>query len=333
MPSQRPLPTSTYLASTLLAAFVLAGYQALSSKAIATNATGKTAAKNLPSRLAALKVATLKHMVFVPGGTFTMGDFGPIHNEEKLPYSSATDDDVLHKVTLDSFSIGAYKVTYADFDVFTDSTGRPRIAQDEMDLTYRNLPGTPAGVNWYDAQAYCHWLGKQLDLPMDLPTEAQWEYAARSGGKMVVYATDNGRIDNGRNVPSFGQNQAYKSKYQAALPMLPVGKYPPNPIGLYDMSTDGYEWTRDWYTSEYSEKATKNPTGPSRGNEKVERAYESVGGDTLQSTSMTFTRNKNPPRLTTGTTGDQSSDNLNFEDTLRCAVNSPKNIFRQNYSH
>lgn len=327
MPSQRHLPASTRLASTLLAALILAGYQALGSEALATDATGKATAKDLPARLAALKAATLKHMVFVPGGTFTMGDFGPVHNEEKLPYSSATDDDVLHKVTLDGFSIGAYKVTYADFDVFTDSTGRPRIAQDEMDLTYRNLPGTPAGVNWYDAQAYCHWLGKQLDLPMDLPTEAQWEYAARSGGKMVVYATDNGQIDNGRNVPSFGQNQAYKSKYQAALPMLPVGKYPPNSIGLYDMSTDGYEWTRDWYAPEYAQGAAKNPTGPANGKEKVERAYESVGGDTLQSTSMTFTRNKKPPRVATSAT-DQSSDNLNFEDTLRCVVDLPRSVSR-----
>jgi len=317
MPSRASAISCSGLILALLVIFATASDQAFSKNA------ASEASKDLPARLAALKAATLKHMRFVPGGTFTMGDFGPIHNEEKLPYSSAIDDDVLHKVTLDSFSIGAYKVTYADFDVFTDSTGRPRIAQDEMDLTYRNLPGTPAGVNWHDAQAYCRWLGKQLDLPMDLPTEAQWEYAARSGGKMVVYATDNGQIENGRNVASFKQNQAYRTQHEYSL-SFPIGRYPPNPLGLYDMTAGGFEWVLDWYTSSYSATPAINPEDPTTGTEKVLRNYDSVGGDTLQFTSMTFIRYKQPPKLPPpqkSKLGLTPTDNQNFNDTLRCIVN------------
>jgi len=316
------------LVSTFLAALILVCYQTSNNIVHAADAAGKATTSNLPTRLTTLKAATLKHMVFVPGGTFTMGDFGPIHNEEKLPYSSATDDDVLHKVTLDSFSISAYKVTYADFDVFTDSTGRSRVAQDELDLEYRDLPGVPAGVNWYDAQAYCQWLGKQLSLSMDLPTEAQWEYAARNAGKMVVYATDNGKIDNGRNVPNLEQFYAFDIK-ESGIRFLPISKYPPTPLGLYDMATGGNEWVRDWYAPSYEASPAKNPTGPANGTDKVKRSYASEGGDNLQFTSMTFTRNKAPPKAlppTKSLLGHRRTDNPNAGDSLRCVANVPKKL-------
>lgn len=261
-------------------------------------AAAKEAAATLPKRLEALKAKTLKSLIFVQGGTFTMGDFGPLVGE-KLQFSFQADDNVLHEVMLDSFSLSAYKVTYQDFDVYTDSLAKPRVGMGyQSDRAYRNLPGQPAGINWYDAQAYCQWLGKQVGTPMDLPTEAQWEYAARNRGQMVVFATDTGQIDDGRNLASYEQRKEYEAKFggpRSYLPALPIGKYPPTPMGFYDMLGNGHEWAMDWYVPSYENKKSKNPTGPSTGKAKVLRASEGSGGDSLRHYAMTFVRHSELP--------------------------------------
>lgn len=117
----------------------------------------------------ALKAKTRKQLVDVPGGSFLMGDFGPVHNEEKLPYTGAFDDDVLRTVELDGFRMQAWKVTYADFDTYSDAVGQPRVAQSKVDQSYRHLPDIAAGVSWTQAVAYFEWIGKQIDIPMTLP--------------------------------------------------------------------------------------------------------------------------------------------------------------------
>ena len=101
------------------------------------------------------------------------------------------------------FRMMAYKVTYDDFDLFTDVVGEQRINQGPDWLKAR-APPKPAGVNWYGAKAYCAWPGKLTGQPFDLPTEAQWEYAARPGGKRVLFATDNGDFDKGRSLAGQG---------------------------------------------------------------------------------------------------------------------------------
>lgn len=141
-----------------------------------------SAASPLDRQIAAVAAKAKQSLRFLPGGTFDMGDWG---NEEGLPYDPDRDSKPLHKVTLDSFSMMAYKVTYEDFDVFTDATGNERINMDSFGRKHRG-PKRPAGVSWHGAKAYCAWLGKLTQLPFDLPTEAQWEYAARSGGKRAV---------------------------------------------------------------------------------------------------------------------------------------------------
>jgi formylglycine-generating enzyme required for sulfatase activity len=256
-----------------------------------------------------------------------MGDFGPIHSEEKLPYSGNTDDDVLHEVVLDSYSILAHKVTYADFDVYTDSAGKPRVAMEaQRDKQYRDLAGIAAGVDWNDARAYCQWVGHQIGMPMDVPTEAQWEYAARNRGGLVVYPTDNGKIDNGRNVASFDQAEEFQSSHELSAPMLPVGRYPATPIGLYDMIDGGYEWTLDWYAPQYESAKAHNPQGPKSGTEKVLRGYSTAGGDTLQHVSMTITRNKKPasPPRNLDIHDRPIIANQNRVNTIRCVANSAK---------
>jgi formylglycine-generating enzyme required for sulfatase activity len=98
---------------------------------------------------------------------------------------------------------------------------------------------------------------------MDLPTEAQWEYAARSRGRWLIWATDNGEIDSGRNFPRDGEGFGETQN---------VGSYPPNPLGVYDMAANSKEWVADWHSETYyAESPAKDPNGPSSGNEKVLR--------------------------------------------------------------
>src|SRR5512139_774298 len=194
-PMLRHLGRSVTLACTLVTCFA----------ALAQPASGPTFTSDIEARIAALVQKTKRNLVFVKGGSFKMGDFGRLRSPEKLPYTGQAEASPLHEVELDSFSIGRYKVTYEDFDVYTDASGLPRIGTAIIDARYRSQPNVPAGVRWTEAKAYCAWLGTQTHLAFDLPTEAQWEYAARNRGKWVLWATDNGLYDEGRNAASYKQ--------------------------------------------------------------------------------------------------------------------------------
>ncbi|WP_181358746.1 MULTISPECIES: SUMF1/EgtB/PvdO family nonheme iron enzyme [unclassified Stenotrophomonas] len=257
----------------------------------------------------------ISDLVAIKGGTFLMGDFGPVHNEDKLPYSGAMNDDVLRRITLDDFSIMAHKVSIEDFDAFTDATGRPKVGTSKIDADlYRADLKAAAGVKWQDAMDFCTWAGKGSGRKLTLPTEAQWEFAARSGGKMAVFATDTGSIDDGRNVASYPQ---YDDGSGTSL-----GKFPPNPAGLYDMIDHGYEWVQDWYEEEYSGGDSRNPAGPRNGVEKVLRGSSKRGGDSLVHTSMTFARDRrlpNPPKFKNAH-GSDIDANQNVSHGFRCAT-------------
>ncbi len=229
---------------------------------------------------------TQRNLVFLKGGTFEMGDWGSEVNKGGLPFDGSLDSKPLHKVTLDSFSISKSPVTYEEFDIFTAALRLPRINQAEVWLEYRK-PRNPAGVTWQGAKDYCAWLAKQTGQPFSLPTEAQWEYAARSGGKRHVYPTDNGESEPGKNLPSFAQRKAIGG-------YVPVSSFPPNPAGIYHMSAGIQEWVLDWYDKDYySNSPKKNPAGPATGTRHVARGW--AGSD---SSAMTFKRwapKENPP--------------------------------------
>ena len=179
-------------------------------------------------------------MVFVPGGTFTMGnDDGP-----------ATEAPA-HKVRLSSYYIDQHEVTVRQFGLFLKEMhyhGQPphNWSDDAKQNTSESSPMVM--VNARDAQAYAEWALKQL------PTEAQWEMAAR--------ATD------GRLFPS-GPEPIKYSKPRAPRQAEPVMSYPEDvsPYGAYDMAGNVWEWTKDWYDSKYYRQLfgqpIDNPTGPS----------------------------------------------------------------------
>ncbi|MFM0157474.1 formylglycine-generating enzyme family protein [Paraburkholderia sediminicola] len=271
----------------------------------------------------ALVKTSLADMVFVKGGTFKMGDFGPEVSPEKLPYTSQDENKPVHQVTLDGFSIGKYKVTYADFDIYTTATGKPSWPQDKISRPYR-VPTHPVGVPWQMAKDYCQWLGKESNLPVDLPTEAQWEYAARSGGKDVAFATDNGKYEPDRNLPS-SDTIADKLAPDVGLVQMylyPVGKYPANPLGLFDMGFDGRDWMNDWFSADYYAKApAKNPQGPASGTKKVIRGAE--GGN--DETAMTMYRyGTEPAGHPIPVNGGMTIPSDFITLTFRCALQSPQ---------
>ncbi len=183
-------------------------------------------------------------------------------------YMSSDRNRPVHKVTLDSYYMGAYEVTFSDYDIYTRAEGKPLVRQDIRTDPVRYSPNRPVGIGWNGARDYCQWLGEKTKLPFDLPTEAQWEYAARNRGKNVVFATDTGLLEPGRNftrddIPVF-----------ARFPEE-VGLYAPTPMGFYNLSDNAHEFVKDWYAKDYYEHSPEhNPQGPESGTYKVTR-----GGD------------------------------------------------------
>jgi len=167
-----------------------------------------------------------------------VGDFGEQKSPDKLPYDSDANSKPLHKVTLDTYALSATKATYADFDIYTDVTGQQKIGKFDKFSINERVSTAAAGINWQQAQNYCQWLEKQLNLKMDLPTEAQWEYAARNRGQYILYPTDNSKIDIGRNVWSFEQGQNQQNKLNAFRNIPELLNFPATPLRLYDMITD-----------------------------------------------------------------------------------------------
>lgn len=158
-------------------------------------------------------------MTRVPGGSFIMGDVIEQENDDSLP---------LHEVVLRDFYIGTYEVTYQQFDTFAEATGRSQPGDDGRGRGARAV----VYVNWYDAVDFCKAYGYRL------PTEQEWEYAARSGGLNQLYA--------GTSDPDSLTHYARYSDNSGAY-TFDVGTKRPNGLGLYDMSGNVSEFIGDYY--------------------------------------------------------------------------------------
>ena len=157
----------------------------------------------------------------------------------------------IHRVWVDTFEIGACQVTNGEYSLFLEATSHPE-PPCFHDPAFSDPWQPVVAVSWFDAALYCEWLGK-----VRLPTEAEWECAAR-GGK------DGTRYPWGNDIPD-GATRALRGPQ-------PVGSHLPNEFGLYDICTNVHEWCSDWYAADYySVSPERNPRGPQTGSRRVSR--------------------------------------------------------------
>ncbi len=192
-------------------------------------------------------------MIFIPEGSFEMGskESNPCAHLDELPR---------HSVYLDGFWIDQNEVTNAQYRKCVDAGWCTLPICDYGESTYpeETLEDHPVGcVNWYEASIYCEWIGGQL------PTEAQWEKAAR-GIDAREYPWGN----------DFNE-QLCNSSESAINGSTPAGQYSPegdSPFGLADVSGNVWEWVMDWYDiSYYASSPSANPTGPEAGENRAAR--------------------------------------------------------------
>ena len=182
-------------------------------------------------------------MVYVKGGTFTMGATAEQGSD------ADSDEKPTHSVTVSDFYIGKYEVTQAQW--------RAIMGSNPSRFTGDNNPVEQ--VTWNDVQEFIKKLNAQTGKKYRLPTEAEWEYAARGGNKSKGYRYSGS--DSISDVAWYIDN---------ARGTHPVGQKAPNELGIYDMSGNVWEWCQDWY-GDYSSSSQTNPTGPSSGSDRVMR--------------------------------------------------------------
>ena len=158
-------------------------------------------------------------------------------------------------------------MTQGDFELFqavTDYEHSDKFYDDYQDENPDRYDSElPAVASWTDAMAFCQWVGEMSDHPVTLPTEAQWEYAARARGQNLRYATKNGKAEAGITMAPKPPSHRYDDTPREEPLPNPPGTFPPNPIGLYDMSGNVAEWVRDYYREDYYENSpVNNPAGP-----------------------------------------------------------------------
>ncbi|XP_072013244.1 formylglycine-generating enzyme-like isoform X2 [Amphiura filiformis] len=284
-------------------------------------------------------------MVLLKGDTFTMGT-----DEPKIPLDG---EYPTREITLDSFYFDVYETTNAEFEYFVNATGyvteaerfgdsfvlEARISEEvKKDITqavaaapwwlpvkvadWRHPEGPDTDIkarmdhpvvhtSWNDAVEYCQWAGKRL------PTEAEWEFAARGGLKNRLFPWGNKLTPKGEHRMNIWQGTfpTENTAEDGYAGTAPVTSFPPNRYGLYNTVGNVWEWVSDWWTVNHEPTPQSNPTGPASGNDKVKK-----GGSYMCHLSYCYryrceARSQN--------TVDSSAANLGF----RCAADKlPDNI-------
>ena len=185
----------------------------------------------------------MRNMVYVEGGTFTMG----ATSEQKKPDD---DEKPTHRVSLSSFYIGKYEVTQALWKAVMGSN--PSRFEGDNQPVER--------VSWNDCQTFLRKLNAMTGKNFRLPTEAEWEFSARGGNWSRGYQYSGSNVLS--DVAWYADNSGMKTHN--------VGTKAPNELGIYDMSGNVWEWCQDWY-GDYHGYSQTNPTGPSCGANRVYR--------------------------------------------------------------
>jgi len=207
------------------------------------------------------------------------------------------DERPVHRVYVSEFFIGRFPVTNDEYARFVQATGYPAPVVRDLplvtlggrDALFRELAmpyvweldQPPSGhgghpvvlVRYDDALAYCQWLSETLTRPVRLPTEAEWEKAARAGTEGLRYPWGND-IDASRG--NFLTDPATKPQRGTRS----TGTYPPNAFGLYDVCGNVWEWIADWYSPEYYGFGDmRDPRGPQAGNMRIVRGGSWLNAD------------------------------------------------------
>ncbi len=227
-----------------------------------------------PREHAVGELADAPETVLVPAGSFLMG------STEDNQWAD-NDERPQHQVELDAFRIGRYPITNAQYGRFIEEggynnqafwtgDGRAWLKKESItqpaywDDSKWNRPDHPVvGVSWYEAVAYCRWLSEVVGQEFRLPTEAEWEKAARG--------------EHGREWPWGNEFDPQKANTNEGGPRrtTPVGQYSPDgdsPYGAADMAGNVWEWCQDWFAKDYYQRSpSENPPGPETGGSRVLR--------------------------------------------------------------
>ncbi len=260
----------------------------------------------------------LQEMVFIKGGDFVMG------TKEGLPHEGP-----VHKITVPSFWIDQHEVTVAQFSEFVSATGYQTEAEqygwsgvfdvaagawmkkDGADwrrpdgrLPAASLKEPVTQVSWNDAMAYAKWAKKRL------PTEAEFEFAARGGLDAKKYAWGDELRPHGKYLANYWQGTFPQRDLgeDGFIGRAPVKSFPPNGYGLYDMMGNVWEWCADWFSEDYYQTSPAlNPRGPSEGQDRVIRGGSWLCSENYCTGYRVAARNHSAP--------DSGLNNLGF----RCA--------------
>jgi len=189
-------------------------------------------------------VTTVAKIIWIPitGGTFIMGDSQGDMEKEMM-------NRPVHRVTVSSFEMSRDEVTVEQYAVFLKDTNHPEPDNWELQLKYPKRP--VVFVSWNDVVAFASWAGARL------PTEAEWEYAARGKLNRKRYPWGDDSPTGSANYNNDWEDGKGWEKY-----LKEPGSYPPNSFGLNDMSGNVYEWCYDWF-GPFSNELSTNPTGAS----------------------------------------------------------------------
>ena len=287
------------------------------------------------SELQRIRRGSTQGMVKLPGGSFLMG------TDDDVGFP-ADGEGPVREVTLEPFYIGQTAVTNRQFSSFIRDTGYTteaeeygwsfvffsflseesvRMAQQVVAQTPWWIPVEGASwrhpegpgstirgrmehpvihISWNDAQAYCEWAGKRL------PTEAEWEYAARGGLEQKRYPWGDQLIPNGEHRCNIWQGSFpdHNTQDDGYVGPAPVRTYKPNGFQLFEVSGNVWEWCADWFSPDYHiDGPRENPTGPPEGSARVMRGGSYLCHDSYCNRYRVAARTANTPDSSTGNMG------------------------------